>query len=943
MSPQLESRTAQPASVQRGAPKHALYVAWGYPPAKSGGVFRMLETANALVELGWKVTVVACGIDDLRRYAGCDLTTLEGIDPAIDVVRVPFDLGPAETDLHKWDVERVTDPDGWRRSYADKLQGAFPNGTYGLWEEPLLRAVDEIHAARPVDVTIASGGPFVCFSAGRHLRDSHGVPYVLDYRDSWSLQQFTDERIFGPGSAVAKVESELIAKASQVWFVNDAMREWHENVYPALTVKSRVVTNGYDPLPLEDLHVPSDRADHIRFTFLGTVTLSIPMRECLDGYVRAREENVHVSTSTLEFHGYLGFYPTPNKELANEIERVSDNGVSYCGPVPKSAVSQVYEQSDVLVLTFGGSKYITSGKVFEYMATGRPIVSVHGPDSAVRDVLADYPMWFPTRSLDTEDVAAVFIEAATFVAEGRAHAEETVTAARRHAETFERRSVLREAMADLDDTISGSRAMKGRLAERGVDVALDVTVYEVPLPSTRTIRMMDTLRGAGVVTKAIHGGAQEDAVRGFGFQSMPFANRKYSLLAHVEKGLKDLQLAEPGTADGRVRELYHAMREVPVPSTRPIWLDTKLLSQDWYDVAHMMVEEPTPLFWAADLDALPPAIWAKRAVPGTRVILDAHELFMELDYLEPTQRSEWEEIAKTFLPEVDLVITVGQGIADELVSRYGVKRVEVIESLSVPTRFPGTDVRSAAGLDEDIPLVVHVGNVSNNRNPLLAIDLLKSDPDLHFAFVGRVGGGLADVLADAAEERSVTDRLHFVGSVPIGELQHFLSTADASAILYSPKTSENLRLAMPNKLFDSLGSGVPCVATAGTAAADYLEKEGLGLGFVYGDAASLAQALRSIMGDDGYGRRALERAADSLWPTIEPKLLDLIAEELAAASVPELRRAQGPRVRAKRSPQPSTDGAKRRKPRYSWRENPKARARMALAWRLRKLAIKLEP
>ena len=172
--------------------RHALYVAWGFPPAKSGGVFRMMETANVLVDEGWQVTVLACDIDDLRRFAGVDLSTLDGVDARVRVVRVPMELGPFETDLYRWDEARVEDPGGWRTAYQRRVDEGFPNSVYSLWEAPLLEAARRVHEERPVDLVVASGGPFVCFSAGRALRIDHGVPYVLDYRDSWSLQQFTD-------------------------------------------------------------------------------------------------------------------------------------------------------------------------------------------------------------------------------------------------------------------------------------------------------------------------------------------------------------------------------------------------------------------------------------------------------------------------------------------------------------------------------------------------------------------------------------------------------------------------------------------------------------------------------------------------------------------------------------------------------------------------------
>ena len=52
------------------------------------------------------------------------------------------------------------------------------------------------------------------------------------------------------------------------------------------------------------------------------------------------------------------------------------------------------------------SPYVTSGKVFEYMSTGKPILGLYQPDCAVAEVLDGYPLLVRTRSLDPEDVAS---------------------------------------------------------------------------------------------------------------------------------------------------------------------------------------------------------------------------------------------------------------------------------------------------------------------------------------------------------------------------------------------------------------------------------------------------------------------------------------------------------------------------------------------------------
>ena len=90
----------------------------------------------------------------------------------------------------------------------------------------------------------------------------------------------------------------------------------------------------------------------------------------------------------------------------------SPDGVILRGPVSKTAVADVYAQVDVLLLILGTGRYVTSGKVYEYLASALPIVSVHDPGNAASDVLRGYPLWFPAADLSPEAVARALLDAA---------------------------------------------------------------------------------------------------------------------------------------------------------------------------------------------------------------------------------------------------------------------------------------------------------------------------------------------------------------------------------------------------------------------------------------------------------------------------------------------------------------------------------------------------
>ena len=394
-------------------PPHLLYVAWGFPPCRGGGVYRALATANRFAAKGWRVTVLTADREIFFNYTGADTSLEDRIDPRVRVARVPFSWPVHETNLRKWSRFRMAMPGVWAKSrkHLDMLQ--FPEVGYGPWRGTLQSAAERIHANDPVDLVVATANPHVAFAPAYWLNRSFGVPFVMDYRDAWLLDVFSGERLHGEGSRAARWERRLVEAATEVWFVNDPIRAWHERLYPGQSAKMHTVANGFDPELAPALHEREPTGDRpLRFGYVGTMSPKVPLSEFVAGWERGCELSDVIASSTARIHGYLGYYALPRPDLLAIIEQAADAGLSYQGPIPKADIGRVYDTFDVQLLILGAGRYVTSGKVFEYLATGLPIVSVHDPDNAASSVLRGYPLWFPADDLEPESVAKALIAAA---------------------------------------------------------------------------------------------------------------------------------------------------------------------------------------------------------------------------------------------------------------------------------------------------------------------------------------------------------------------------------------------------------------------------------------------------------------------------------------------------------------------------------------------------
>jgi glycosyltransferase involved in cell wall biosynthesis len=191
-----------------------------------------------------------------------------------------------------------------------------------------------------------------------------------------------------------------------------------------------VVENGWDPDILAEVPVRLPAPDQpLRLTYVGTMTTYMPLREFFEGWRLARDDDA-LAEATVALHGHLGFSGSGQRAVRALLPLGEDLDVVYEGPLPKADVGAAYGRADILLLILPGSRYVTSGKVYEYMATGKPIVSVHDPQSSANEPLHRYPLWFPAADLSPAAIKDALVAAGKAargltpddVATGRAHA-----------------------------------------------------------------------------------------------------------------------------------------------------------------------------------------------------------------------------------------------------------------------------------------------------------------------------------------------------------------------------------------------------------------------------------------------------------------------------------------------------------------------------------------
>src|SRR5699024_9203182 len=121
------------------------------------------------------------------------------------------------------------------------------------------------------------------------------------------------------------------------------------------------------------------------------------------------------------------------------------------------------------------------------------------------------------------------------------------------------------------------------------------------------------------------------------------------------------------------------------------------------------------------------------------------------------------------------------------------------------------NLRALAGIPQDSKVVLYQGGLAAGRGLDVCVRAAAEFPeDVHLIFIGK--GRMREELQALAQELGVSDRVHWLPAVEPGELSAYTAAADVGLIPYQP-VSRNNQYALPNKVFEYTGAGIPFVAS----------------------------------------------------------------------------------------------------------------------------------
>jgi glycosyltransferase involved in cell wall biosynthesis len=349
-----------------------LLVSFYFPPAGGGGVQRPLKLAQYLPALGIETHVLAP--DDPRwihRDEGLRTPTQAWVHRARYVG--PSGGKPAEVVRAKDGVDRALVQ---LRLQARRLIVPDENAT---WTVTAIPAAIRIARRHGIDAVITTSPPGSTHLVGAAVQRATGARWVADLRDSLvaHAHRRADTLATRAKAAMHRRVAQLVAtRADAITCVSDAIADEVRALEPRGTVST--IANGCDFDDFTGLDY--EPAPRFRITHAGSFFGRRDPRPFLQA--------VHDSGLDVRAR-FLGDFRPSDREWAESLglgERLEL--IPYA---PRRTSLELQRDSEALLLLIpdagGRGRGVLSGKVFEYIASRRPILAAVPPEGAAAELV----------------------------------------------------------------------------------------------------------------------------------------------------------------------------------------------------------------------------------------------------------------------------------------------------------------------------------------------------------------------------------------------------------------------------------------------------------------------------------------------------------------------------------------------------------------------------
>lgn len=375
--------------------KKVLIITYYWPPSGGSGVQRWLKFVKYLPAFGWQPFVFT---PENPSFSIRDESLLRDVPAEAEVLRFPiWEPYEAFGKISKlFTGKRSPKPNelasgksgGLFQKLATWIRGNFfiPDPRI-FWVKPASKFLRELILENNIKTIITTGPPHSIHLIGLKLKEQDpSLRWLADFRDPWSEWGLLDSLKVGAAARRwhRRLEARVLSKADDVITITPFYQKHFEKLGDR---KITLLTNGFDESDFKEFK--RERSEKFILRHVGIINEKCDPRP----FMKALEQTM-LSDPQLRHDVQVEFIGEVHPDFQNFVNEnaILRASTFFKGNIPHKELLKLYGSSAVLLIILTGYKdaegYLP-GKLFEYLATGIPIVGTGPEDGDAAEVLKE--------------------------------------------------------------------------------------------------------------------------------------------------------------------------------------------------------------------------------------------------------------------------------------------------------------------------------------------------------------------------------------------------------------------------------------------------------------------------------------------------------------------------------------------------------------------------
>lgn len=271
---------------------------------------------------------------------------------------------------------------------------AYPDGMK-YWYKPGFEASKKIIKERKIEAILSSSWPISCHTIAKDLSEKYNIPWIGDLRDLWNKNPYVNHN-FIRRHFEYKLELKTFKNVSALTVTTPLTKEILSTIHP--DKKIYTIENGYEKSEFENIEPVRKTKGKLNITYAGKLYEGKRDPQILFEAIEKLSNNNLIDKNKIE----LNFYGDSGNILEiGEKYNIKDI-IKVHGFIDHSDVLKEEKSSDILLLISWNDpneRIFIPGKVFEYMALKKPVISIGYKEGCLKDIIDQTNIGFHTDNL----------------------------------------------------------------------------------------------------------------------------------------------------------------------------------------------------------------------------------------------------------------------------------------------------------------------------------------------------------------------------------------------------------------------------------------------------------------------------------------------------------------------------------------------------------------